>query len=95
MSKGVKELMEILVGLRICSITGAAVLEEGLELEDINDVIKAAKKIDELKAALDNAEEAIVEAKDLSGEEVALVISSVMKMIRDVKAAYRGEDVAL
>ena len=93
--KGVKELREALRAIRILAITGAAIAEEGLELEDIQDVIKAAKKMDELKAGLDGKEEILSEIKDLDGAEVGLVISDIIKIVKDVKAAYDGEDVKL
>jgi len=93
--KGVKELREALKAIRIVSITGAAIIEEGLELEDIQDVIKAAKEMDAIKAGLDGKEEILGEIKDLDGAEMGLVISDVIQIIKDVKAAYAGEDVKL
>ncbi len=93
--KDVKELREALAAIRILAVTGAAVAEEGLELEDIQDVIKAAKKMDELKAGLEGKEEILSEIKDLDGAEVGLVIADVIGMVRDVKDAYEGKDVEL
>jgi len=93
--KGIKELLEALDAVRVIAVTGAAIAEDGLEVEDIQDLIDGVKKLDVLKAGWEGKEDIVLEAKDLDGVEVGLVVSRLVKLVNDTRKAYKGEEVEL
>lgn len=88
-SKGIKESMEILKGLRVVVPAGVEVAADGkLSAKDIKPVVDAVKKYDVVVEAVKNGGEAIGEAKDYDMIELAAIGAETLELIKDIKAAY-------
>lgn len=88
-SKGIKESLEILKGLRVVVPAGVEVAADGkLSAKDIKPVVEAIKKYDIVVEAVKNGGDAIGEAKDYDIAELALIGAETLELIKDIKAAF-------
>lgn len=87
-SKGIKETLEILKGLRVVVPAGVEVAADGkLSAKDIKPVVEAIKKYDVVVAAIKDGGDAIGEAKDYDMVELAQLGAEVLELVKDCKAA--------
>jgi len=89
--KDIKEILEILAGLRVLGTAAAGILGDGkLGVSDIEKFITLAKEFDVLKSAIEDAGEAVREAKDIDQAEAAVLVASVFSLISSIKEAAKA-----
>jgi hypothetical protein len=80
---GVKEVVEILEGLKVVSQVTGEVLEDGkVSVADLSHLLTFMKKFDTLKAAVEGAGGSLKEIKDLNQEEVAIVLGKTYEVVK-------------
>lgn len=92
-SKGIKETLEILEGLKVCV---PAVVEIAADMKlttsDFKPAMEAIKQHSVVVAAIDNAKEALPEAKDLDMQELALIGAKTLELVKLTREAHsRGK----
>lgn len=86
--KGVKELLELVAGLKEVVLLGKAVMKDGkIDLSDLSLLSGLLLKQQELLAAFQGLSELGEEVKDLSLDEAKVVIAAIIDAAKDVKAA--------
>jgi len=88
MEKGIKEILELIHGMKVIAITGKSVLADGkINLADIGSVMALLNKQAELTAAFTGLAEAQAEAKDMTLDEVSQVVAAFIAAAKEVQAA--------
>lgn len=83
---GIKETSEVLDGLKLLATEAGKVLEDGkVNLKDLPVLLDLVQNVGVLKAAVDGAEEAPKEIKDLTQEEVAVLLGKVYEIVAALK----------
>jgi hypothetical protein len=88
MDKGVKELLEVVAGMKTLAIAGKKVFADGkVNGADLGVVLALMADKTVIQDAVEGASEAVVEAKDLTLDEVMVIIAAVVQAAKDLKAA--------
>ena len=86
--KGVKELLEVIAGLKEVALIGKAALKDGkIDLSDLNLLSQLLLKQQVLIAAFDGLGEVGAEVKDISLDEAMALIKALLDAAKDVRAA--------
>lgn len=92
-SKGVKETLEFVAGLKV--VVPAAVeiaADKKLSMKDVKPVVEVVKKHEVLVDAIEGMGDILPEAKDLDTLELAQIGSALLEVLKESKAAYaRGK----
>lgn len=87
--KSIKEISEVLDGLKIIGVAGAKVLADGkLSVTDVPALIELAKNHGILVEAVKGADQVVPEAKDLDMSELAVIGAKALEIVKAVKSAY-------
>ena len=87
-SKGIKETLELLEGVKVLVLESKKVLSDGkVSFSDLPALLGLLQKFSVLSAAVQGASEVVAEAKDLSSDEANIVVSKVLEIVAAVKAA--------
>lgn len=87
-SKGIKEMLELFEGLKELAKTAKIVMKDKhLDLNDVPAVMQLIEKQTVILAAFMGLSEVKAEAKDLSLEEMAALVASLMQAAKEVKEA--------
>lgn len=87
-SVGIKEIMELLEGLKLLAVSGKQVLADGkVSVADLPVVMSLLTSVGVLAAAVQGAGEIKAEAKDLSAEELQQLAAKVLDIVNAVRAA--------
>lgn len=86
--KGTKEIVELLEGVKILAITAKKALADGkISLADLPLVLEAITKVSVLVEAVNGVDQVPSEVKDLTAEEIQMLVSKVLVLAAEVKAA--------
>lgn len=86
--KSIKETMELLEGIKEIAVFGKKVFKDGkVNFADLMLFADLLKKQEQLIAAFKDADEVLIEAKDLSSEEAGQIIAYVMAAVKEYKEA--------
>jgi hypothetical protein len=87
-AKGIKEILEVLDGVKVLLVNGKKVMADGkVSLADLPVAMELLKQMSVLNAAVQGASEVVAEAKDISGPEVDELVAKVLEVFAAVKAA--------
>jgi len=87
-SKGVSNILEVLSAISLLANGGKKILKDGkVNLEDVPAALELIKKVDVIVAAVKDVKDVIPEAKDLSQEEVAVLLASLMSAVKSFQEA--------
>lgn len=87
-TKGIKETLEVLDGVKVLIVQAKAVFADGkVNLADLPVLLGLLQNLSVLNAAVQGADQVIAEAKDLSSEEATVVIAKVLELVAAVKGA--------
>ena len=85
--KGTKEVKELLAGIKILAVAAAKVMKDGkLGSDDVGVVIELLSKQDQLVAAVQGLDEGLLEVKDLTIEEISVILFDIIDIAKAVKA---------
>ncbi len=88
-SKGVKETLEFVEGLKIVVPAGVEVLADGkLSSKDIKPVVEVVKQYQVIVDAVKGVDLVIPEVKDLDTIELAQIGAAVLEVFKASQAAY-------
>lgn len=88
MSASIKESLELLEGVKILAVETKKVLADGkLNLNDLPVLLGLMQNFGKLSAAVQDADQVIVEAKDLSAAEAEQLVAKILEIVAAVKAA--------
>ena len=91
MKTGIKETLELMESLRICSVAGAKVSrDKKVTLSDIQYLVEMFKKMDVIvlgATGLGNLDE---EWKDLDAVEAQQLLGRLLEIVRSVVQAFKG-----
>lgn len=82
-----KEINEILDGIELLVVSGKKIAKDGVSLADLPEAVELVKHVDIIIEAVKGAELAIVEAKELTQEELLALGMRVFALVKAVKAA--------
>jgi hypothetical protein len=86
--KGVKEILELVEGIKQVALVGKAVLKDGkVDLSDLAALSVLLAKQQELMAAFEGVSEISSEIKDLSLDEASSVVLALVAAAKEFKAA--------
>jgi hypothetical protein len=86
MEKGIKELLELIEGLKQLGLVGRAVLKDGkVDLSDLNAITLLLGKQDALLAAFNGVANVPGEVKDLTLDEALVVVYALVDAAKEVK----------
>ncbi len=92
---GVKETLELLEGLKVLATTAGEVMEDGkVDVKDLSELLVLMGKLGVLKEAVVGADKTLKEVKDLTQEEVALVLAKVWEVLKAFQEGKKPEVVA-
>lgn len=87
-AKGIKEMSELIVGVKDLALTLKAVLKDGkINLQDIGALMTLVQKQSEILAAFEGLAEIPGEAKDLSIDEAYAIVTQFKNAAKEVLAA--------
>lgn len=88
MDKGIKELLELIAGLKEVALLGKAVLKDGkVDLADLSVLAGLLAKQEALMAAFTGVAEVPSEVKNLNLDEALEVVTALVSAAKEVKAA--------
>lgn len=89
----VKEILELIEGLKVAAPAGIEIAADGkLSAKDIKVVVETIKKHDVLVAAVKDIDKVIPEAKDIDQAELAQIGLAVLPLFKLCQEAYaRGK----
>lgn len=87
-AKGIKEIMELLDGVKVLALAGKKITADGkVNLADFPILMEVLAKFGVLNAAYQGLGEAVLEGKDLSMDEAQAIVDKVMEIAKALKAA--------
>lgn len=88
MEKGIKELLELLEGVKTLALDGKKVMADGkVNLADLPVAMELLNQFDVLSAAVKGADQIPGEFKDLSIGEIEQIVAKVLEIAAALKAA--------
>lgn len=85
---GIKESLELLDGLKILAIDVKKVFADGkVSIADLPVAMELLGQLGTLTAAIQGVDQILVEAKDLSAEEINALVAKVFEVVAAYKAA--------
>ncbi len=85
---GIKEILELITGLKDLAIIGKGVMKDGkFDLQDLAVLGELLSKHNELVAAFSGLADLTVEFKEVDITEATQLISAIFEAAREVKAA--------
>lgn len=92
---GVKETLELLEGMKVLATTAGEVMEDGkVDVKDLSELLVLVSKLGTLKDAVVGADKSLKEMKDLTQEEVSLVLAKVWEVLRAFQEGKKPDVVA-
>lgn len=88
MEKGIKEILELILGIKDLAIVGKNIMADGkINLADLGSLMTLLNKQAELTAAFTGLAEAEAEVKDLTLDEASQVMAALVAAAKEVQAA--------
>jgi len=89
--KGIKEILELLDGLRVILTISGKALEDGkLSFGDLTLIADLAKEYEVLVNAVKGSDEVLKELKDLDANEAQIVVTKLYDVIMPFYKALKG-----
>lgn len=85
--KSIKEISELLEGLKLLGVAGTKIAKDGIKFDDVAHLVALATEFGKLKSAFEDLKEIPAEAKDLKQDEVLAIVAKVFEIIEAIKAA--------
>jgi histidyl-tRNA synthetase len=82
---GIQETMEILDGLKLLGVDAAKIAKNGLNWSDLQHLVHIAQEFDTIKDAVQDADQALPELKDISEEEAIIIVAKVFEIVKALK----------
>ncbi len=83
----IKNLKELLAGLKLLAVEGKKIAKDGIGIEDIAAVVDLAKNFDVLAAAVKDINLVEDEIKDLDQAEILELVAELFALVKAVKEA--------
>jgi hypothetical protein len=88
MEKGIKELLELIAGVKELALVGKAVMKDGkISVEDLAALSGLLSKQEILIAAFQGAADVPEEVKDLTLDEAMEIVTALVTAAKEVKSA--------
>lgn len=85
---GIKEISEVLEGVKVLGVAGKKILADGkISVADLPEAMALVSKAQMIVAAVEGIEGVLPEAKDLDSEEAAAIVAKVYEVIAAIKGA--------
>lgn len=86
-ARGIKQCLELLEGIKVLAVDVKKVLADGkVDLKDLPVLMELLTQFSVLTAAVDGIDQIPAESKDLSSEEIAVLVDKVLEIVKIVKA---------
>lgn len=87
-AKGIKNITEILAAVEACLLLTKEVMKDGkIDYSDVVVLPKLVAQLGVIVAAIEDAKEAIEEAKDIQAEEAVALVAKVYAIAKKVQEA--------
>lgn len=87
-AKSIKELLELLEGVKLLGVAGKKVFADGkIDMADLPLALGLLQKLSVLSAAVQGADQLVAEVKDLSADEANQLVLKVLELAAAIKAA--------
>lgn len=87
MEKGIKEISELLDGVKLLAVSGKKIAKDGISAEDVAHVVTLFTNFNTIVEAYKGLGEASEEIKNLDQSEVIEIIGKLYEIVRDVEKA--------
>lgn len=85
---GIKEIVELLEGVKLLGINGKKVMADGkVDFSDFPVVLELLKQYATLVEAVKGLDQVPAEVKDLSADEAQVILAKVVEIVAALKAA--------
>lgn len=87
MSKGIKELSELLESIGMISKSAKKISKGGIGIDDIAELVKLARGFDDIAEGFKGVSEIKEELKDLDSAEIMAIVSMLIDLVKDIEKA--------
>jgi hypothetical protein len=85
--KGIKDIIEVLEGIKVIGVPLKAALKDGLSVADLPKLLDIVKQYQVIIDAVEGIGDVIPEAKDIDSAEAVVIVAKVMEVIKAIKEA--------